>query len=226
MKNLKEIPAAVHLPITIGSEMLIEIVNLNLRIKSVLIGIDEGLFILARLSFNDLMGTFRSEAVRESPVNVKYMHKGVVYGFKAEILNMVSSPSKLMFVSYPKAIEEQKGNAASRHECILPAVTMFGNELIEMVIVDISKEGCQCAIKASVPKNESLFGLIQVNKSIDIKAQFPGAADKIALVGKIRNISKDTDKIVVGVMFEEMPQDVKARLEKFTSLISGIGKRG
>ncbi|MBI5492572.1 MAG: flagellar brake protein [Deltaproteobacteria bacterium] len=225
MENLREVTPAAHFPINIGSELLVEIVSLNLRIKSLLVGMDEGRFILVKLSPNDLMGTFRSETVRESAVNVNYMHKGVVYGFKAEILNIVSTPSKLIFISYPKTILEQKVVTTSRHECILPAVTMFGNELVEMVILDISKEGCRCAIKPP-PKDEYLFNLIQVNKKMEIKAQFPGSAEKIALVGTIRNISKDPDKIVVGVMFEKMPEEVKAKLDKFISLILSIGRKG
>ncbi len=212
----------VHLPITLGTELIAEIVNLNLRIRSVLAGMDGVRFLLIKLSPNDLMGTFRSEMVTMSPVIVKFQFKDTVYSFNSEVLNIVSNPCKLMFLAYPSKVEEFKVRPDSRHECVLPAMAMLNNEILEMVIVDISREGCQCFIKASGARGEALNALIHVDTDLDIRAQFPGTEERFRFTGKVRSISKDVDRIKIGVMFEKVSPDVKAKIEGFIALISEV----
>lgn len=214
-----------RLPIAVGSEILVEFVNLNLRIKSVLVGLDHEQFILAKISQNDLIGTFRSEAIRVTPVIVRYLYKGIVYGFNTETINIVSSPEKLLFFAYPKKIDETRPLASDRLECRLPGVTMLGNEIVEMLVVDISKDGCLCVIKAAGAKGEALCKLIQVNKPIEVKMQLPATQEKLAVAGRVRNMSKGADRITVGVMFDEAGGEVKAKIAAFISLISGAVKK-
>lgn len=215
----------LNIPVSIGSGLLLEIITLKLRIKCQMVGIDPGNFILLKLSAQDLIGNFRSESIKESQLVIRYLYKGTVYGFKASLLNVVSSPSKLFFVTYPDKIEEFNVLQDSRYECILPATAMLGNDIVDMVIVDISREGCQCMIKVSGPKKESLYKSIHVNATLDIRALFPGAAGQTSLPVKVRNISKDEDKIMLGAVFEGVAPEAKARLEKFISLIATSGKK-
>ncbi|MBI5642177.1 MAG: PilZ domain-containing protein [Deltaproteobacteria bacterium] len=206
------------LPIALGAEVLLEIVNLNQRMKCVLVGMEFGQYLIIRLSPNDLLGTFRSDSVKDSPVILRYLHQKTVYGFNTAILNIVTAPAKIIFLSYPKKIEESKALVTTRHECSIPGMTMFGNEFVDLTIVDISKEGCRLVIKTS-PKKERLYGLIQVNKNIEIMAE-PGANGKLTLHGKIRNVSKDVDSITVGVQFDEMGSEAQARLANLISAIN------
>lgn len=217
MENIGNLSPLI--PLNPGSEVLLEIESLKLRIKCMLVGMETGQYIIVRLSPNDLIGNFRSEAVREKPVIVRYLFQGAVYGYRAEVLNIVTVPARLFFLSYPQKIEELALRSDSRYECILPAYTMFGNDIAEMVIVDLSMEGCQCMIRTKAG-DEKLYGLIQVNKTIDIRVQFPGGDGKYELKGKVRNISKGSDRIMLGVMFEGLSQTAKAKIDQFISLIS------
>lgn len=213
----------LDLPITLGTGLIIEIVNLKLRIKSLLVGMEHGKYLIVRISEKDLIGNFRSDSVKTSPMIVRYLHNGTVYGFSSTVVNVLSTPAKLFFVTYPSKIEEFTVLSNSRHECILPALTMIGNDFVEMVILDISKQGCLCMIKTANPDDDRLYGAVQVNKTIDIKVQFPGAEGKFGLMGKIRNVSKDVGKILLGVQFEKMPPDLKEQLDGFLSLIAKHG---
>ncbi|MBI5588614.1 MAG: PilZ domain-containing protein [Deltaproteobacteria bacterium] len=214
--------SSVDLPITLGTELIAEIVNLNLRIRSVLAGMDGNRFLLIKLSPNDLMGTFRSEMVTRSPVIVKFQYEDTVYSFNSEVLNIVSNPCKLMFLAYPSKVEEFKVRPDSRHECVLPAMAMLDNEIIEMVVIDISREGCQCVIKASGARGEALNARIHVNTDLDIRAQFPGTEERFRFTGKVRNIGKGADTITIGVMFEKVSPEVKAKIDGFIALISEV----
>ncbi len=214
------------LPITLGVEILVEITNLKLRIKSLMVGMEHNRYIIVRVSPQDLIGNFRSDAVLESPMIIRYLYNGTVYGFKSNILNVVSQPAKLFFVSYPDKIEEVNVRNRARYECVLPASTMFGNDIVDMIITDISREGCQAIIKVPPARPDELHGLIQVNKKISMRVQFPGSDNRHDLAGVIRNVGKDPEKITVGVLFQALAQEAREGLEKYISIMADAGKSG
>lgn len=225
MENLtiNNLNTASDLPINLGSELLIEIVNLKQRIKSVLVGMEDGQYIITKLSHKDLMGNFRSDTVKESAMVVSYLHRGTVYGFNVEVINVVSNPAKLFFITYPKKVEALSVRSDMRYRCMLPAEAMLGNEIMEMVILDISKEGCQCVVNVTNPRNTSIFGLIQVNKIMHMRVQFPGVEGGVDIAGRVRNNSKDVDKINLGVVFEGMAPEVKVKLSNYLTMVSEFG---
>lgn len=214
----------IHLPITLDSELIIELVNLKQAIKCSVIGLEKGKYVIIKIAPNDLIGNFASDLVRETPMVIKYQHNGVVYGFKAKVLNVVPVPARLFFVSYPDKVEEFHVLSSSRYACSLPAVAMFGYQLIEMTVIDISEDGCLCAVKAS-PAEKALYDSAQVNKRIELKVQLPGAAGRADLVGKIRNVSKDDDRIHLGIKFEDMSPAVKGKLLGLLSSMTEAEKK-
>jgi hypothetical protein len=209
-----------HLPISLGSELLIEIPEKNIRVRNSLVGMEKGQFILAKIASNDLIGTFRSESIRAGDLQISYLHENTVYGFKAGILNIVSSPARLFFLAYPKKIEELSARGGSRFECVLPATSMLGNELVSIVIVDISKEGCQCILRTPVAKDSLRYSLVQVNKKIEISVQFPGSERMSMIGGRIRSFAQAVDKVRLGIRFEELALKESAEFENFISLVS------
>lgn len=202
-----------------GSEVLLEIESLKLRIKCVLVGFETGQYIIIRLSSKDLIGNFSSEQVKSGNLLVRYLYQGAVYGFRAEVLNVVSTPAKIFFLSYPSKIEEYVTRDRDRFDCVLPAGTMLDNDIIDMVIIDISNEGCQCVIKTSAGKS-ALYNQMQVNKMLDIRVQFPGKEGTYRLPGRIRNLSKGQDRITLGVKFEGLAEAASERIKEFISLVT------
>ncbi|TAN62981.1 PilZ domain-containing protein [bacterium] len=219
-QSVAVIETVPHLPVPLGTELLIEIMKLNLRIKNSLVGMEKGEFVLTKTSASDLVGTFRSDSVRDSEINISYFHDSTVYGFKSSVLNVVSSPSRLFFLAYPKKIEEIRMRHSMRYECILPATTMIGNEIVSMVIIDISADGCQCIIKTSIAKKDALSKLIQLNRMIEMMVVFPGAERKCRIRGKIRTMGQDLDKIKIGVHFDDMLPDAKSEFDCFIALVT------
>lgn len=219
-----DLKKALTLPFVFGTEVLIELAALKLRIKSAVIGMDKGRYLIVRISDQDLIGSFRSELVKESPMTLKFLHNNIIYGFSTEIIAVVSAPAKLFFVAYPEKIDTAVQQQKTRFECVLPATSMLGNDIIDMVIVDLSREGCLCRIKVAGPKGEYLYRFLQVDKKVDIIVQFPGSDTKYDLTGRVRNISKDPDRIMLGVMFEGIPDGTKTRIDGYISLVAEAEK--
>ena len=202
-------------PIGLGTEFLIEIQKLNQRIKVALAGYEKDSFLLIKLSPNDLMGTFRSEAVTKSAVIVKFQHKNTVYSFQSEIQSIVSTPCKLMFLSFPKTVEEMKVRPDQRRSCALPAMIMVSNDIVDIIIVDISKDGCQCVIQISGTRGEMLQKIMHVNSVVDLMVNFPETKERLKIAGRIRNIGSDAEKISIGMQFENLTPEARTRIEGF-----------
>ncbi len=218
--SLKPYP---HIPVAVGTVLHVEIVDLKLRHKSVLIGIENGRYLIAKLPNNDLSGSVRLQRAIRSQIIIKYVYNGFVYGFKTKVLNIISIPARLLFVAYPEEIEELSIRCDPRYECVLPVEIKIGDDVIEMVIVDISKTGCGCVIKTDAVENKKqMFESLNMDTKIDLKAQLPGTEPKLGLAGKIMHIYKDDHTITLGVLFEEMEPGVKTEFDKFILWISKL----
>ena len=90
-----DLKKALTLPFVFGTEVLIELAALKLRIKSAVVGMEKGRCLIVRISDQDLIGSFRSELVKESPMTLKFLHNNIIYGFSTEIIAVVSAPAKL-----------------------------------------------------------------------------------------------------------------------------------
>ncbi len=112
----------IHIPL--GSELLAEISKMNLRFKFSLVGMEKGQFIVAKVYPNDLLGTFRSEAIKESNISLSFLQGDTVYEFSSEVLNVVTHPAKMFFMTYPRKIEETKVRRSIRYDCTIPAMTI------------------------------------------------------------------------------------------------------
>ncbi|MBE9531904.1 MAG: flagellar brake domain-containing protein [Proteobacteria bacterium] len=212
----------VRVPLSLGSEILIQISNLNLRVRSVLVGMEHEKFILAKIFPRDLVGNFRSESIKESPIEIMYLNEDTVYQFHTKILSAISEPERLYFFDYPKIIEERGLCNKTRHGCFVPAQTMLVNNIVEMVILDFSNEGCLCAIDTATDKGSKLYMEIQVDKRIEIIVNFPVTNESLKLPGIIRNISKEDDRIKVGILFDGADPAVMAKVADFVSIVQTV----
>lgn len=214
-----------NLPIDMGTELIIEIVNLGLRVKGVLVGFEYGSYVIVRLSPRDLVGSFRSEEVLASVIIIRYLFKGSVYGFKTSIINTVSSPARMLFTRYPDKIEGMNIRANRRYSCILPVRATLGDDTYDGVIVDICMDGGRCVIrKPQTSDMDGLYRAIDANKAAGIKLNLPGVDRPLDIKASIRNISKDNDRVSFGASFGEMAQQDRSSLQTFISLITEAGE--
>ncbi len=214
------------LPITIDADLIIEIVDLNMRIKSMLVGMEHGDYVIAKIYASELIGRFRSDDVRHSPMVVGYGHRQNIYNFRTSVVGVVSTPAKLFFLKYPDKIDSVSTREMARHGCSVAAQAMFGNDLVELSLVDVSRNGCQCVVTPQSTRDAELYSMMQVNKKMDIMARLPGTDGGCDLKGVIRNVGKDFkvgkafETITLGVRFEDVPVESRVRLESFISTLS------
>lgn len=221
--SMSTVGIPVELPIKVGTELLVEFQNFTLKTKSELVGMKRGQYLIIGM-LHDMVG-IRTDEIKESPLIIRYLYRGSVYGFMTRTLNIVNSPDRLIFLSYPEKIEEFRVRSSHRFECILPAATSLDGSEAETVIVDISNDGCRCIIQSSGVKDpDNFYKALDINRVAVLKVQFPGTSDSYELSGTIRNISKDADRIAFGVQFGPIRKETKSKFEDFINLISQLKK--
>ncbi len=222
--SINPLGATLELPVNIGTELLVEFQDFTLRTKSELIGMKHGQYLIIGMQ-HDMSG-IKPDTLKETGIIIRYLYRGSVYGFKTSVLNLLHSPDRLVFLSYPKKIEEFRVRSTPRYECILPAVTVAADIEGETVVIDISADGCRCIVKsASLGDAEKFYQSMDINHEATMRVQFPGAPESYELTGAIRNISKDTDRVAFGLLFGPLKTDTKKKLDEFISLISEVKKK-
>lgn len=222
--NINPLAASVDLPITIGTELLVEFQDFTLRTKSELVGMRHNNYLIIMMQ-HDMTG-IRQEVLRDSQLIIRYLYRGSVYGFRTSVMNVIGSPDRLVFLTYPKKIEEFRVRSSPRYECILPATTTVEGLAGDTVVIDISMDGCRCIVKsASLGDAEAFYEKMDINREAALRVQFPGTNESYELTGSIRNISKDADRVAFGMLFGPLKSVTKKRLEDFIALISEVKKK-
>ena len=144
------------------------------------------------------------------------MHKGTVFGFKSRIKHFITTPVKLIFIEYPKKIENQNLRAHKRIDCYLPANAKIADNTTEGIVTDLSKEGCLFTAKRMNIKKSA--DQLQIDNEIGVDFQLPGVEEKITIPGKQKSIKKDKDNVDIGILFSDMATEVQEKLYDFLSI--------
>ncbi|MBI2412536.1 MAG: flagellar brake domain-containing protein [Deltaproteobacteria bacterium] len=218
--------AAPHpdIPITVGTELLLELLDLKLKMRGELVGGEHRRYLIVKLPGEDL--GFGVESLKGSRMIIRYLFKGSIYGFKSEVVNTLASPSRLAFVAYPEKVEEFKVRNTPRYECILPGSAELGSEAIEIVVIDISLKGCRAIINTGELRDrEKALGALDVGKELVVSVQLPGAEERLHFHCEVKNHSRDSERVVVGLLFNESDNRSEGRLSSFLNLISAVKPR-
>ncbi len=199
----------------IGITFRIEIAGDEESISCVLIGIENGKYLIIRTPPLHALDNASYPLTRDKNIYVKYVYKGTIFGFQSKVIDSIYEPFKLLFIEYPEKIESYDFRGNKRVECYLPAFIRIADRRIEGSITDISRAGCLYEIKTSeLDKCKNLF---ESNKEIDIVFQLPGIKEALSANAKQRSTKTDKSKASIGIEFVYMENKDKTKLFGFLS---------
>ncbi|MBE9528071.1 MAG: flagellar brake protein [Proteobacteria bacterium] len=212
-----------QISIAVGTEVQIEIVEHHLRLKSELIGLEEGEFLILKLSHSDPGGLLRSDVIRDCNIIVRYMFHGAVYGFQTSVISQIHKPTRMLFVKYPMAVEEHNVRTEPRFDCVIQAQGTSGDVTTELVITDMSAKGCRCIIMTEMTEHkDELQESINMDTTLDLSIPIPSSDETLAVSGTIRNINKDDTEMIFGVQFDEMNATARGQFDKLMKIMTSI----
>lgn len=165
-----------------------------------------------------------------SPIVVRYVYAGSIYGFTSVVLAYTLKPALVVFINYPTSVESMSLRKAKRLQCFFPAKVKIGAEGHRAVIVDISMGGCRIHVEHGA--DESL--LQSRGRTVSLVFQLTGLAEEQAIGGRIQNVKSEGMIAEIGIAFD--PQDevvlnnVKRYIDSFATLrflpdVSAVGSK-
>ena len=165
-----------------------------------------------------------SKLFKGNSIVVRYIFDGAVYGFQTASLGSVTSPDRLLFVSYPSIVAEQSLRSFPRSACVLAAEIEIDDEETPAQVLDLSVRGLQLVYREELEDEDDEPGstMPDVEDDITVKVTLPGAADAVEIATTVRNQGFDDEgRCRLGVEFEEPDEDL---VEAITNYVSALAK--
>lgn len=148
-----------------------------------------------------------SGLAEKTPCTISYLREGNLVGCRTEIRGAVAAPVPLLFLAYPRHVEEMRlrrhrrvssnepallnriGNRSKETRGIVPADHVGG------LVRDLSLGGCRIALDQTPP-------WIKAGSSIHLEFELPGLGHVTNLTSIVKNIDKEGEHHLIGVEFQ------------------------
>ncbi|MFH2058311.1 MAG: DUF4388 domain-containing protein [Pseudomonadota bacterium] len=184
----------------IGIKLLIDLDNMAVSFRSTLVGIEHGKYLL--LKAPEQVDSIDHDRFKVEDLIIKSLYKGTIYAFRSKLLSIISQPSKLMFIEYPRKIEHHELRSHKRFKCSIVTQVEVNEKERGGVIENISQGGCLCIIEMFSTDKDLPCELL--NNPIPFRCRFPGSKEEISFKGEIKNTKKKSDEIVAGIEFIDL----------------------
>ncbi|RLC03091.1 MAG: hypothetical protein DRH34_06315, partial [Deltaproteobacteria bacterium] len=201
----------------IGIKLLIDFDDSAVSFRSKLVGIEQGKYLL--LKAPGPFGRIDPDLFQVEDLIIKSLYKGTIYAFRSKLISIISEPSKLMFIEYPRKIEHHELRSHKRCKCSIVTQTEVNKEERGGVIENISIGGCLCIIETFSTDKNLLSRLL--NDTLPFRCHFPGSKGEVSFRGEIKNTRKKSDEIFVGIEFIDLdsPDEVQRTIKNYIQLI-------
>ncbi|OQW35780.1 MAG: hypothetical protein A4E19_16150 [Nitrospira sp. SG-bin1] len=141
-----------------------------------------------------------------TPCTVSYLHDGKLVGYRSEIRDFMTSPVPLLFVAYPKAVEEMhlrkhlrvptnepillmRADHESASDSVLPTSNYFGG-----LLKDLSGGGCSVALVRRP-------AWLCPGATVRLEFELPGLGHITNLTGMVKNADTRDGSEMIGLEF-------------------------
>lgn len=142
-----------------------------------------------------------------TPCTISYFHEGKLVGYRTEIRDLMRFPVPLLFVAYPKTIEEmhlRKHVRASANEPILvmsagpssaSETGASSSTYLGGLLKDLSESGCNVLLRETP-------AWINQGRAIQLEFELPGIGHVTNLTGVVKNVDARPEGYAVGIEFQ------------------------
>lgn len=180
--------------IDIGTRVFLDIPDIGFSVVSSFVGMVESEYLI--ISLPTRFDKVKVRLYNGNRIKAKYLYDGSVYAFHTRILETITTPVKVLILSFPKKVQQQELRGMKRNNVVIPGKVEINSALVNVVIFDINQGGCcfkVADLERFAPKKET----------IRLACKFPGVPQEIFIRAQIRNIRRENNFISVGAEFRE-----------------------
>ena len=186
------------------------------RLKLTLIGFEIGKYILLKYPKVTSTSEYKDVLIEGNVMIVRYLmegNKGECFAFRSTIKHITIYPEKLIFLEYPKKIENRQLRTQQRTSIHIPASIMIEEDennkemRIQGAISDISLKGCGFSFK-------SKSSTTNVNKRKVFMCLQDADGEEMKLAAQVCNSRNEKGVVNVGIRFVEVNDKLPLLLEQ------------
>jgi len=190
-----------QVPILARSVVHVQRPGCETRVKAQVLGAVPDAYIVLR----DLPLAGRSESklstilpMTGDTVLVRFLHEGVVFGFRSAVARVVTEPEYLLFVQYPKCVERFSVREQRRWVCSIPCRLEVSGQSGPAIMTNINSKACGVA---ALVQDESISP--KTDDAVGITLRVPESDHALNVSGKVRRIEASDRVWQAGILFEE-----------------------
>ena len=199
----------------LGTELSIQLGESGPKFKSSLVGMEEGLYLVARLP---QPAHLSAKLAPGMDLIMRYVHFGSVYGCFATVRGLIRRPYPLLFLSFPTQVQCLELRRMKRVACMIPSKLVMRQWKQEGMIRDISAGGVLFTAKPPGPKGVPEY---EMGESVILTFPMLGMEGDQEFAGRIRRSSLDRDELKLGIEFEELSEEMSGRIQSYVDAIEG-----
>lgn len=204
-----------EIPLPAGTRVNVQRAGNDLRVSAEILGAVPGGYIILRDAHRENSPQVLRSLVPHpgDTLLVRFMHEGTVFGFRTMVTRFSAEPEYLLFVHYPRAVEQVSVRRYPRLACTMPCEVAIGGTPRRALLVDLSAQGC--GIVAPLDETQPPPA---VEEPVTVTLCVPGETRTRSVTGQVKRLAKHRDTWRAGVAFETAETALFAGLEPYLKL--------
>ena len=198
----------VNLEISLGEELILRLSDAENDIKGRVVGLEPYEYIIAKAH---IPADTRESLRLGGRIVVKYILDGTVYGFRTDVLNVVSRPTSLIFFAAPNTVEKLELRKNKRYDCRIESTLHTKDTDTDALVVNISRDGCMISTRCNA--RDSLRDTL-VDDTMVVSMSL-GSFGTIKLPLVVKNVTFKQGIVTFGCMYLNIQPDEIQTIENY-----------
>ncbi|OEU66900.1 MAG: pilus assembly protein PilZ [Desulfovibrio sp. S3730MH75] len=201
---------------TPGLRVAVELGGLNDKAPSIVLGGYPSKYVLLKEPMvhpND-KANWSEYMYSGNEATVRYIYEGVASGFKTNIIKLINSPDKILFLKYPKRIETYNLRRHKRINCFLEADIVIEKQKHLTIVEDLSSSGCGLTY---LKDDTSLFP--EIGDNVKLYCPYFIEEKDSFIPCKVQRATKDSRKIALGLTFDKPSPEILIKIQDYVATV-------
>jgi len=204
----------VHLQLQLGNTLFLRLLCVGQRYETKVVGLNpfEYLIVQTRLPQDTLA------KLQQNPGAIAQVDAGgTLFGFRTEVLNRMTNPAPLLFLSYPDTVERVILRRGERVQVTIPGHIhgAFGDH--DVIIVDLTADGCRLSARSNL---NSPLRAAKSGERIVLQCELTATCGNPFIAPlMLRKIDEEKGHITMGGEFVELTEENTATLNEYVERV-------